>query len=42
MKTVDIGTHFDVSDNMDLDVDADGRTFVTYRNDDRIIILPNS
>jgi tripartite motif-containing protein 71 len=42
IKAVDIGTNFDVSDNVDLDVDADGKTFVTDRNDDRIIILPNS
>jgi hypothetical protein len=42
IKAVDIGTHFDVSDNIDLDVDADGKTYVTDRNDDRIIILPNS
>jgi DNA-binding beta-propeller fold protein YncE len=41
IRAVDIGAHFDVSDNVDLDVNSDGKIYVTDRNDDRILILPS-
>jgi tripartite motif-containing protein 71 len=39
IKAVDIARQFDASDNIDLDVDANGKLYITDRDDDRIVIL---
>ena len=39
IKQINAGTQFDSSDNIDLDVDSDGKIYLTDRNDDNIIIF---
>ena len=39
IKAVDVGKQFDASDNIDLDVDANGKLYITDRDDDRIVVL---
>jgi DNA-binding beta-propeller fold protein YncE len=39
IKQINAGTQFDSSDNIDLDVDSNGKIYLTDRNDDNIIIF---
>lgn len=39
IKQINAGTQFDSSDNIDLDVDSNGKIYLTDRNDDTIIIF---
>ena len=39
IRQINAATHFDSSDNIDLDVDSNGKIYLTDRNDDNIIIL---
>jgi DNA-binding beta-propeller fold protein YncE len=39
IRQINAGTIFDSSDNIDLDVDSNGKIYLTDRNDDHIIIL---